>query len=53
VAIVELEEGPRIIAQLDNPLNKQLAIGMPVQFVFRQIYEEEGVIRYGFKFRVI
>jgi len=50
VLIVELEEGPRVIAQMVNPPAEEIAIGMPVQVVFRKIYEEEGVIRYGFKF---
>jgi len=52
VAIVELDEGPRIIAQLVNPPEEGYSIGMPVEAVFRKIYEEEGVIRYGFKFRM-
>ncbi len=50
VAVVELEEGPRVIAQLVTPPEESLTIGMPVKGVFRKIYEEEGVIRYGFKF---
>lgn len=53
VAIVQLEEGPRVIAQVVNPPETGLTIGMPVQAVFRRIYEEEGVIRYGFKFRPV
>ncbi|KJS12848.1 MAG: hypothetical protein JL56_10375 [Desulfotomaculum sp. BICA1-6] len=50
VIIVELAEGPRVIAQMVNPPEEGIAIGMPVKAVFRKIYEEEGVIRYGFKF---
>lgn len=50
VLIVELEEGPRVIAQMVNPHEEGVNIGMPVKAVFRKIYEEEGVIRYGFKF---
>lgn len=53
VVIVELEEGPRIIAQLVNPPGEGISIGMKVEAVFRKIYEEEGVVRYGFKFRPI
>lgn len=52
VAIVELDEGPRVIAQLINS-SKEITIGMPVEVVFRKIYEEEGVIRYGFKFKPV
>lgn len=51
VVIVELEEGPRIIAQLVDPPAEGIAIGMQVEAVFRKIYTEEGVIRYGFKFQ--
>ena len=50
VVLVELEEGPKVIAQLVNPLDREISVGMPVTAVFRRIYEEEGVIRYGFKF---
>jgi len=53
VAVVELEEGPRIIAQIINPPESGLSIGMQVEAVFRRIYEEEGVVRYGFKFRPV
>lgn len=51
VALVELEEGPRIIAQLVNVPAGGIQVGLPVEAVFRRIYEEEGVVRYGFKFR--
>ncbi len=53
VAIVELEEGPRIIAQLTDANFEDVKIGAPVESVFRKIYEDEGVVRYGFKFKVI
>jgi len=53
VALVELEEGPRIIGQMVTPADEEIYIGMPVEAVFRRIYEEEGVIRYGFKFRPV
>lgn len=49
VAIVQLHEGPRIVAQLiasDPP-----EIGTPVEVVIRRIYTDEGVTRYGYKFR--
>jgi len=51
VVLVELDEGPRIIAQMVDPPEEGPRIGMRVEAVFRRIYEEEGVIRYGFKFR--
>jgi len=50
VAIVELEEGPKIIGQMADVSPKDVKIGMPVRAEMRRIYREEGVIRYGFKF---
>jgi uncharacterized OB-fold protein len=51
VAVVELEEGPRIVAQLTDCEFDELRIGLGVEAVFREIYEDDGVIRYGIKFR--
>lgn len=51
VVLVELEEGPRIIAQMVEEPEGGPAIGMPVEAVIRRIYVEEDVIRYGYKFR--
>lgn len=51
--LVDLEEGLQIIAQLVNPPEEGIRIGMKVEAVFRRIYEEEGVVRYGFKFRPV
>lgn len=53
VAIVQLEEGPRIIGQLVNTPRERIKVGMEVKMVFRQIYEEEEVIRYGYKFQPV
>jgi uncharacterized protein len=50
IAIVELAEGPRITGQLADVDPKDVRIGMPVRAELRRIYEEEGVVRYGFKF---
>jgi len=50
IAIVELEEGPRVIGQLADVDPSGIRIGMAVQAEIRRIYEEEGVVRYGFKF---
>lgn len=49
VAIVRLEEGPGITAQLAGFTQLPRA-GTPVQAVTRRLYTQEGVIRYGFKF---
>lgn len=53
VALVELEEGPRLVAQLVDVGERQLQIGQPVIMVLRRLYIEEGVIRYGYKFRLV
>lgn len=50
VAIVELEEGPKVIGQMADVNGKDVKIDMPVRAELRRIYREEGVIRYGFKF---
>lgn len=50
VAIIELEEGAKITAQLVG-FGAPPAIGQAVVAVVRRLYDEEGVIRYGFKFR--
>jgi len=54
VALVKLEEGPVITAQLTDLDNRPVEIGMPVEMVTRKIRaedEERGVIVYGYKFR--
>ncbi|MBW3582213.1 MAG: Zn-ribbon domain-containing OB-fold protein [Euryarchaeota archaeon] len=50
VAVVELEEGPRVAAQLTGSGAARLEIGSPVLAVFRLLYVQAGVARYGFKF---
>jgi uncharacterized OB-fold protein len=50
VAIVELEEGPKVIGQIADADLKSVKIGMQVSTELRKVYSEEGVIRYGFKF---
>lgn len=54
IAIVQLEEGPKVTAQIVSP-HAQVKIGAPVEMVFRKIQEdgEEGLIHYGFKFRIV
>ena len=51
VALVQLLEGPRILAQLTDVDPAEVEIGMPVYAVLRRIYRQEGVARYGYKFR--
>jgi uncharacterized OB-fold protein len=53
VALVQLEEGPLVTAQLTDVDADQVSIGMPVEMVTRKIQTdgEEGPIVYGYKFR--
>ena len=55
VALVKLEEGPLVSAQLTDVDNEAVHIGMPVEMVTRKIREEgeEGLIIYGYKFRPV
>ncbi len=53
VAMVKLEEGPMVTAQLTDVDPEEVKVGMPVEMVTRKLYEEGegGVIHYGYKFR--
>ena len=53
VAVVELDEGPKVVAQMANSKSEELKIGSPVEATFRRIYEDDGMIRYGVKFTPI
>ncbi|MBI3051975.1 Zn-ribbon domain-containing OB-fold protein [Candidatus Woesearchaeota archaeon] len=52
IAIVRLDEGPMITAQLADCEAGEIAIGKPVKAVLRKISEggDDGLIRYGYKF---
>ena len=54
VALVELEEGPVISAQIVGVFDG-IDIGKNVRSVFRKLYEDgkSGIINYGFKFQLI
>jgi uncharacterized OB-fold protein len=54
IAMVKLEEGPMVTAQLTDMGDKVPEIGMPVEMVTRRLKEDggkRGVIIYGYKFR--
>ncbi len=53
VALVKLEEGPMVTAQLTDVDPEAVQVGMPVEMVTRKLTEEgpEGQIQYGYKFR--
>ena len=51
--IVELDEGVRVPGMLTDCDPEAVGRGDRVQAVVRRIYEQEGVVRYGFKFRPV
>lgn len=54
VALVKLEEGPLVTAQLTDLEDKPIEIGMPVEMVTRRLRsdgDERGILIYGYKFR--
>lgn len=53
VALIKLEEGPLLTAQLTDMADDEVEIGMPVEMVTRKLRSEgeEGMIVYGYKFR--
>ena len=53
IAVVKLEEGPMVTAQLTDVDSAEVSIGMPVEMVTRRLRTEgdEGLIHYGYKFR--
>jgi uncharacterized OB-fold protein len=53
VALIKLEEGPMLTAQLTDVAPSEVEIGMPVEMVTRRlrVYNDEGAIIYGYKFR--
>jgi len=53
VAMVKLEEGPMVTAQLTDLDDQPVQIGMPVEMVTRKLRTDgdRGVILYGYKFR--
>ena len=56
VAMIKLDEGPLVTAQLTDLENKQVSIGMPVEMVTRKLRsatDERGMLVYGYKFRPV
>ncbi|HEX7567043.1 MAG TPA: OB-fold domain-containing protein, partial [Anaerolineaceae bacterium] len=54
VALVKLEEGPMVTAQLTDLGEQPVQIGMPVEMVTRKIRSDadaKGMLIYGYKFR--
>ena len=56
VALVKLEEGPLVTAQLTDLGEEPVQIGTPVEMVTRRLRQdgdERGMIVYGYKFRPV
>jgi hypothetical protein len=56
MALVQLEEGPVVTAQLTDLGDQGVEIGMPVEMVTRKIrtdMDDRGIIIYGYKFRPV
>jgi uncharacterized OB-fold protein len=56
VALVKLEEGPMVTAQLTDLGDQSVQIGMPVEMVTRKIRsdaDQKGMLIYGYKFRPV
>ncbi len=54
VAMIELEEGLKVTAQLTDVEPDEVSVGMPVEMVTRRLKEhggEHGYLVYGYKFR--
>jgi len=53
MAMVRLEEGPLVTAQLTDLGDRAVQIGMPVEMVTRKLRSdgERGMLVYGYKFR--
>lgn len=53
VALVQLDEGPKVLSQIVDCELNEVKIGMEVEACFRKLFEQDrsGIISYGFKFR--
>ena len=56
MALIKLEEGPLVTAQLTDLGDQPIQIGMPVEMVTRRLRQdgdERGMLVYGYKFRPV
>lgn len=55
VALIELEDGIRILSQVVDVSPRDVTTGMKVEAVFRRVKEDgnDGILQYGYKFRPI
>lgn len=54
MAIIELDEGPKLTAQIVDCKKDDIKIGSKVETVFRRIRDvtDGGIIQYGYKFKL-
>ncbi len=54
LALIELDEGPTVMAQIVDCMEEELAIGVRVKMAFRKVSQEgsSGTIHYGYKFLI-
>lgn len=51
IGLIQLDDGPRLVAQLADVTLEQLHIGMPMKGVLRKLYaHHKDIIHYGIKF---
>ncbi|MFC1802649.1 Zn-ribbon domain-containing OB-fold protein [Thermoproteota archaeon] len=55
VAMIELEDGKRLLSQIVDISAEDITAGLKVELVFRKVKEDgkTGIIQYGYKFRPI
>ena len=55
VALIELEDGCRLLSQIVDISAEEIRVGLKVEAVFRKVKEDgkSGIIQYGYKFRSI
>jgi uncharacterized OB-fold protein len=55
VALIELEDGLRLISQLVDAEPEEVSAGMKVEACFRKVKEDgkTGILQYGYKFRPV
>lgn len=56
VALIKLQEGPIVTAQLTDLGDQEVQIGMPVEMVTRKLRSDDGdkgILIYGYKFRPV
>jgi len=55
LALVQLEEGPVVLAQLTDVDPEEIDFGMEVEVVTRKVreFDEDGIILYSYKFRPV